>query len=124
MESKREAIGTDNEEGEELCDYDIEFCDDTDTDDNENIEGGMENRGSAASVPSLCKIEGGSTSIATGSSVGNMTPSISGGPANKLRTFTLLDVEVIYKLCSTTVLFKTSTMLHLIQVHPSALKIL
>ena len=90
-------------------DYDIEFCDDTDLDDDGDISTQKDTHSSALfssmSLSSLTKENHTGTKSENGTT--NNT---------KLHSFKILDIEVIYKLCSTTVLFKTETVIRLIQV--------
>ena len=90
-------------------DYDIEFCDDTDIDDDGDISTQKDTHSkslfSSTSKTVLYKEKNTNTKLENGAS--NNT---------KLHSFKILDIEVVYKLCSTTVLFKTETVLKLIQV--------
>ena len=90
-------------------DYDIEFCDDTDVDDDGDISTQKDTHSSSL-FSSI-----GST---TASKENNAGAKLENGSSNnaKLHSFKILDIEVVYKLCSTTVLFKTETVLKLIQV--------
>ena len=99
----------DGKECEGEMDYDIELCDDTDTDEDEED----------ASISEPKAIHSGtlaSYEAKPSSSINHKNGTTSGVGGNKLHSFTLLDVDVVYKLCSTTVLFKTDTILSLIQV--------
>ena len=95
------------DDGEE--DYDIEFCDDTDVDDDGDISTQKDTHSS-----SLFSSIGATTT----SKENNAGAKLENGSSNnaKLHSFKILDIEVVYKLCSTTVLFKTETVLKLIQV--------
>ena len=104
IESGMKEANVDEEE-----DYDIEFCDDTDVDDDGDISTQKDTHSSglfsSLSERSLTKENDKNTKPDSGNS--NNT---------KLHSFKILDIEVIYKLCSTTVLFKTETVIRLIQV--------
>ena len=108
VNQKQEMEMEEENDGED--DYDIEFYDDTDVDDDGDI---ITQKDTHSSVLFPCKIEckelkenenGHSSSVSTTTS------------NTKLHSFRILDVEIIFKLCSTTVLFKTETILKLIQV--------
>ena len=90
-------------------DYDIEFCDDTDIDDDGDISTQKDTHSSSLFS---------SISATTTSKDNNAGTKLESGSINnaKLHSFKILDIEVVYKLCSTTVLFKTETVLKLIQV--------
>ena len=98
------------EEGNECeDDYDIEFCDDTDIDEDGDISTQKDTHSSSLFA---CKIEKNEVK-----ENGKCASSVSvASNSTKLHSFGILDIEVIYKLCSTTVLFKTETILNLIQV--------
>ena len=94
-------------------DYDIEFCDDTDIDDDGDISTQKDTHSSSMFS---CK----------GENKDKIKDDRSGANSNntKLHSFRILGIDVIYKLCSTTVLFKTETILKLIQVSKTTLEIL
>ena len=108
VNQKQEMEMEEEKDGED--DYDIEFCDDTDVDDDGDI---ITQKDTHSSVLFPSKVEckelkenenRHSSSVATTTS------------NTRLHSFRILDVEIIFKLCSTTVLFKTETILKLIQV--------
>ena len=106
-EPKEEAAVEEENECEE--DYDIEFCDDTDIDEDGDINTQKDTHSSSLFS---CKIENNEVK-----ENGNYSNSVSAASnSTKLHSFDILDIEVVYKLCSTTVLFKTETILKLIQV--------
>jgi hypothetical protein len=107
IEPKEETAMEEENDCEE--DYDIEFCDDTDIDEDGDI---ITQKDTHSSSLFSCKIENKEVKVN-----GNCANSVSvASNSTKLHSFDILDIEVIYKLCSTTVLFKTETILNLIQV--------
>ena len=90
-------------------DYDIEFCDDTDVDDDGDIITQKDTHSS--SLFSSMSEKAVSKENYTSSQIDSETIY-----NTKLHSFKILDIEIVYKLCSTTVLFKTETVLRLIQV--------
>ena len=110
MENTEPKLEPEMEEGNECEeDYDIEFCDDTDVDDDGDIS---TQKDTHSSELFSCKAENGQANR----SGFETNTSASATTHTKLHSFKILDIEVAYKLCSTTVLFKTETILKLIQV--------
>ena len=109
VNQKQEMEMEEEKDGED--DYDIEFCDDTDVDDDGDI---ITQKDTHSSVLFPCKME----CKELKENVANQnSPSVPTTTSNtRLHSFRILDVEIIFKLCSTTVLFKTETILKLIQV--------
>ena len=96
-------------------DYDIEFCDDTDIDDDGDISTQKDTHSSSmfsCKGENKDKIKEDANSNRSGANSNN----------TKLHSFRILGIDVIYKLCSTTVLFKTETILKLIQVSKTTLE--
>ena len=108
VESKLETPMEEANDDEE-DDYDIEFCDDTDVDDDGDIITQKDTHSSSLFS---------SMSEKTVSKENDASSQIDSGAIHntKLHSFKILDIEIVYKLCSTTVLFKTETVLRLIQV--------
>ena len=109
MAEKESNPGTEGwEENECEDDYDIDFCDETDIDD----DGDISTQEDTHSNPVI------SVKAEQDSSTNSKVETGSGANTNNtnMYSFRILDIEVVYKLCSTTVLFKTETILKLIQV--------
>ena len=108
VNQKQEMEMEEENDGED--DYDIEFCDDTDVDDEGDI---ITQKDTHSSVLFPCKIECKELKENENSHSSPVSTTTSN---TRLHSFRILDVEIIFKLCSTTVLFKTETILKLIQV--------
>ena len=108
VNQKQEMEMEEENDGED--DYDIEFCDDTDVDDDGDI---ITQKDTHSSVLFPCKIECKELKENENSHSSSVSTTTSN---TRLHSFRILDVEIIFKLCSTTVLFKTETILKLIQV--------
>ena len=109
VNQKQEMEMEEEKDGED--DYDIEFCDDTDVDDDGDI---ITQKDTHSSVLFPCKME---CKELKENAANQNSPSVATTTSNtRLHSFRILDVEIIFKLCSTTVLFKTETILKLIQV--------
>ena len=90
-------------------DYDIEFCDDTDVDDDGDIITQKDTHSSSLFSSMSEKMMSNENDTSSQIDRGAI-------PNTKLHSFKILEIEIVYKLCSTTVLFKTETVLRLIQV--------
>ena len=109
VNEKQEMEMEEEKDGED--DYDIEFCDDTDVDDDGDI---ITQKDTHSSVLFPCKME---CKELKEYAADQNSPAVATTTSNtRLHSFRILDVEIIFKLCSTTVLFKTETILKLIQV--------
>ena len=109
VNQKQEMEMEEEKDGED--DYDIEFCDDTDVDDDGDI---ITQKDTHSSVLFPCKME--CKELKENAANQNSSSVATTTNNTRLHSFRILDVEIIFKLCSTTVLFKTETILKLIQV--------